>query len=126
MPTLVRYGEQIGAAVVSAGPDGGEPVRTVISLEELPAFVSEAGNPRNERRIQVVEVSTPCELLAGGLTFVDTPGVGGLGSAHGAITMAALPMADALLFVTDASQELTAPELEFVRRAASDVPTSSA
>ena len=121
-PTLVRYGEQAGATVVADDPEADEQIRTDISLEDLPAFVSEAGNPRNERRIQVVEVTIPCSLLAGGLTFVDTPGVGGLGSVHSAITMAALPMADALLFVTDASQELTAPELEFVRRARERCP----
>jgi hypothetical protein len=121
-PTLVRYGEQAGAAVVYAAVDGEEPARAEISLEELSSYVSEAGNPRNERRIQVVEVALPCELLAGGLTLVDTPGVGGLGSAHGAITMAALPMADALVFVTDASQELTAPELDFIHRARERCP----
>jgi hypothetical protein len=121
-PTLVRYGAEARAVVVTDGADGGDPVRTDIALDELPAYVSEAGNPRNERGIRVVEVSIPCDLLAGGLSFVDTPGVGGLGSRHGAITMSALPLADALLFVTDASQELTAPELEFVRQARERCP----
>ena len=41
--------------------------------------------------------------------LVDTPGVGGLGSAHGAATMAALPSADAVLLVSDAAQEYTGP-----------------
>ena len=36
---------------------------------------------------------------------------------HGAATMAALPTADAVLLVSDASQEYTAPELEFLRQA---------
>ena len=39
------------------------------------------------------------KLLATGLVLVDTPGVGGLGSAHGAATMSALPTADAVLLV---------------------------
>ena len=56
-------------------------------------------------------------VLAGGLEIVDTPGVGGFHSVHGAATMAALPSADAVLLVSDASQEYTAPELEFVRQA---------
>ena len=46
--------------------------------------------------------------------LVDTPGVGGLGSAHGAATMSALPSADAVLLVSDAAQEYTGPELEFL------------
>ncbi len=41
---------------------------------------------------------------------------------HGAATMAALPSADAVLLVSDASQEYTAPELEFLRHAASVCP----
>ena len=45
------------------------------------------------------------------------PGVGGLGSAHSAATIGALPMADAVVFVSDASQEFTGPELEFLQTA---------
>ena len=59
----------------------------------------------------------PSSILAGGLEIVDTPGVGGFNSVHGAATMAALPSADAVLLVSDASQEYTAPELEFVQQA---------
>ncbi len=57
-----------------------------------------------------------------GLEIVDTPGVGGFNSVHGAATMAALPSADAVLMVSDASQEYTAPELEFLRQAITDLP----
>jgi hypothetical protein len=59
----------------------------------------------------------PRHLLQAGLEIVDTPGVGGLNSVHGAATMSALPTADAVLLVSDASQEYTAPELEFLSRA---------
>ena len=56
-------------------------------------------------------------MLRTGLCLVDTPGVGGLESAHGIITLSALDLAEAVLFVTDAGTELTAPELEFLKRA---------
>jgi hypothetical protein len=49
--------------------------------------------------------------------LVDTPGMGGLGAGHAAATLAFLPYADALFFVSDASCELSAPEVEFLRRA---------
>ncbi|WP_181784126.1 Isoniazid-inducible protein iniA, partial [Pseudonocardia pini] len=65
----------------------------------------------------------PRSLLAGGLVLVDTPGVGGLGSAHGAATTAALPTADAVLLVSDAAQEYTGPELDFLRAAMELCPT---
>jgi hypothetical protein len=57
-----------------------------------------------------------------GLVLVDTPGVGGLGSVHGAITAAALPMADGVLFLTDASQEFSEPEMTFLKQAVSMCP----
>ena len=65
----------------------------------------------------------PRELLRGGLVLVDTPGMGGgLNAAHAAITLRALAGADGVVFVTDASQELTAHELDLVRRAAGLCP----
>lgn len=116
-PTVIRFGEDHVACVVREAPDDGEPTTEAISFDDLPVYASESGNPRNERRLRTVEIGMPSDVLAGGLELVDTPGVGGLGSAHGAITMAALPMADALIFVTDAGQEMSAPELEFLERA---------
>jgi predicted GTPase len=59
----------------------------------------------------------PHPFLERGLTLVDTPGIGGLNAAHAAATLAFLPVADALVFVTDASAELTGPELEFLASA---------
>jgi hypothetical protein len=59
----------------------------------------------------------PRRLLEGGLVLVDTPGVGGLGSAHAAASLAAIAMADAVLVVTDAAQELTRSELDFIQHA---------
>jgi replication fork clamp-binding protein CrfC len=64
-----------------------------------------------------VEVRLPRKLLSGGLVLVDTPGVGGLGSTHATASLAAASLADALLFVTDASQELTRSELDFLEQA---------
>jgi len=64
-----------------------------------------------------VEIHLPRQLLAAGLVIVDTPGVGGLGSAHAAASLAAIAMADAVIFVTDASQELTRSEVDFVFQA---------
>jgi predicted GTPase len=125
-PTAVRYAEQPKAAVLLKAPeddDAGdnderpEPIREEIPIEKVAEYVTEAANPANERRVQSVEVSIPRKLLADGLVIVDTPGVGGLGSAHSAATIGALPLADAVMFVSDASQEFTAPELEFLQTA---------
>src|SRR5204862_6106589 len=79
-------------------------------------------NPQNEKQLVSVEVGIPREVLATGLVLVDSPGVGGLASAHTAATYAALPFADAVLLVTDASQEFTAPEIDFLRTARAACP----
>ncbi|HET9141421.1 dynamin family protein [Actinophytocola sp.] len=122
VPTVVRHAEEPGAVLVrSAGPDGPFE-RTPIPLERLAEFAAESGNPGNRERLTQIEVGLPRAVLAGGLELVDTPGVGGLNSVHGAATMAALPSADAVLLVSDAAQEYTAPELEFLRQAMAVCP----
>lgn len=123
--TTVRYGATPEATVLLPAPGtvgrGERPetlVRTPIPLDALAEYVSERGNPSNVRGIAGVDVALPRRLLTGGLALVDTPGVGGLESVHSLMTIAALPTAHAMLFVTDASQEFTAPELRFLRQAA--------
>ncbi|MEV4347417.1 dynamin family protein [Actinoplanes sp. NPDC049596] len=69
-----------------------------------------------------VEVRLDRRLLGAGLAIVDTPGVGGLDSAQGNVTLALLPTAGAALLVTDAAQELTAPEVDFLRRTVERCP----
>ncbi len=114
VPTVVKYAETTAAALVREGESEHSTERTAVPATQLAQHVSEAGNPGNKALISYAEVGLPRKLLSGGLVLVDTPGVGGLGSAHGAATMSALPSADAVLLVSDAAQEYTAPELEFL------------
>ena len=128
VPTVVRYAAEPVLTVVRRqdGPGDGPPVEHRATQDDVPlhalseavaAHVAEAHNPGNRQKLHHVEVGVPRNLLNAGLELVDTPGVGGLNSVHGAATMAALPTADAVLLVSDASQEYTAPELEFLRQA---------
>ena len=117
VPTAVAFATARRAVAWYATDDGDGARSEVIAVDGLAEFVSEIGNPSNERRLGLVEVGVPSPILEPGLILVDTPGVGGLGSAHGAVTIAALPTADAVLLVTDAGQELTAPEIRFLANA---------
>lgn len=122
VPTAIRYGDPPAAAVLlDPGDDGSdaarEPIREDIPVDQVARHVTEAADVTGDRRVSSVEVTLPRKLLSDGLVIVDTPGVGGLGSAHSAATIGALPMADAVVFVSDASQELTGPELEFLQTA---------
>ncbi|HEV2779048.1 MAG TPA: dynamin family protein [Actinophytocola sp.] len=85
-----------------------------IDLPELINWVSAAHElPAGELPPRYVEVDGPVELLAK-LSIVDTPGVGGLDSAHGELAKEAAASATALLFVVDASAPFTTGELSFL------------
>ncbi len=124
--TLVRWGEQPSAIVrrkAESGVAGDPPITQTITISEVNDWVSEIGNPGNHKRVDRVEIIVPSPLLKQGLVIVDTPGMGGLGAGHAAATLSFLPFADGLIFVSDASAELSAPEVEFLRRASELCPT---
>lgn len=123
VPTVVSHARDRTAVAYRRGDDGIELVGETIDPVDIALFVSEAGNPANAKSLVHVELGCPAPILAGGVVLVDTPGVGGLESAHGAVTIAAMTDADAVVFVTDASQEMTAPELAFLRHAHELCPT---
>ncbi|HEX6358430.1 dynamin family protein [Actinophytocola sp.] len=116
VPTFVRHGEKAGAELWRDGD-----TREAIELADVRRHVVESSD--GEPRVGGVEVRIPRALLATGLVLVDTPGIGGLGSAHAAASLAAISLADAVLFVTSAAQELTRSEMEFLRRARTMCPT---
>jgi dynamin family protein len=113
--TTVRHGATPGATVHRR--DDGVAVAETIAPDDLARWVTERGNPDNRLNVEQVEVRLPHPMLEQGIMLIDTPGIGGLNAAHAAATLAFLPVADALVFVTDASAELTAPELEFLAAA---------
>ncbi len=123
VPTYVRNGPQPQAHLLY---DGEPPRREPIDLADVRRYVVEAergADPVAVQRVAGVEIRLPRKLLERGLVLVDTPGVGGLGSVHAAASLAAVSAADAVIFVTDASQELTRSELDFVRQARRLCPT---
>jgi len=121
VPTEVRYGETASAAVLvpqDGAPSADGPAtagRRPVGLEEIAGYVSAKGNAGNRMRLLGAEVRVPRQILADGLVVVDSPGVGGEHSAHELATLVSLGSADAMLLVTDASQELTESELRFLR-----------
>lgn len=117
VPTSVGYAPEPDAWVTLQPDEDAPPQRQRIALEELATYVSESGNPGNERKIVNAEVVLPRELLKGGLRLVDSPGVGGLDSTNALATLSALSSAHAVLLVSDASQEYTEPEVQFLKHA---------
>jgi replication fork clamp-binding protein CrfC len=121
--TTVVYAEQPSAQIVVADGGGGEDAVDVPVADlrtDLRRAAQAAGRP-----VLRIDVAAPSPLLKGGLMFIDTPGVGGQGQPHLSATLGLLPDADALLFVSDASQEFTEPEMRFLRQAVEICPVGA-
>ncbi len=101
----------------------GTPVVEEIPLEDIWRYASERGNPANHLQVDIVHVGLPSQVLAAGLTLVDSPGGGALRGGVAEASLSFLPYADALIFVTDASAEFSAPEVRFLREALEVCPT---
>ena len=100
----------------------GEAHATEAEFDDARALATVAGNPRNEQNVRAVQLAADSPLLRA-LNLIDTPGVGGLDSGHGALTIQSLRSADALLFVTEAGAQFRSAELSFLRRASARVDT---
>jgi len=124
LPTVVGHAEQPTARLVVANPDGADPDPAAVDPAELQQDLRRhpaAGG----RKVLRVEVGVPSPLLRNGLTFIDTPGVGGHGQPHLSATLGLLPDADAMLMVSDASSEFTEPEMRFIRQALEICPVAA-
>ena len=126
MVTTVTYGDQERVTVVVDDPDApmtndadGAPtipqLEQTISRAQIRDYVTEQGNPRNRRRARLLLIELPNDKLRDGLTFVDTPGVGGLNTEHTRVTYAYVTSADVVLFVLDALTVANTEELDFVK-----------
>lgn len=83
-------------------------------VSALADYVTEQGNPNNEKQVSTVEVEVPSSFLRRGLYLIDTPGVGSAHQENTATTYAFLPEADAVIFVTSVESPLTEAELSFL------------
>ncbi|QIS23250.1 dynamin family protein [Nocardia terpenica] len=110
VPTLLAHGPQPVAELVLAGPGGAvEGRRITVPLTEIHGSI-------HRERASRLEIRMPNPLLADGIVLIDTPPVGGHGTAGAAAVLGLVPTADAVLVLSDASAELTEPEVEFLRQ----------
>lgn len=128
VPMEVAYGDPPSATLFlstdRAGvTDSDDVVTRDIPIDDLARFVGRETGEVDGRQVVGARARLPRRLLQSGIVFVDTPGTGGAGSVHTVRTVAALQTADAVLFVSDASSEFTAPELAFLRQALTACPT---
>jgi len=117
VPTSVRYADKPSLKSYTLTDDGERVEERELPLGSLPQLVTERADPADQRRQRYAEVGVPHRMLRSGMVLVDTPGVGGLDSAHGFLALGALRRAQGVCFVTTAAQELTGAELDFLRTA---------
>jgi len=87
-----------------------------VGLSELTEWITEQGNPGNQRKIDLAEVQLPAELLRRGAFFVDTPGLGSAVIENTDTTNRFLPQIDALVLVTSFEFPLSQEEILFLGR----------
>lgn len=90
------------------------PLSRPIDVSEIRQWATDDGGAETGPPVRAVRVGLPRTLLSSGLVLVDTPGIGGLRSPQGAATVRLADQADGVLFVSDASQEYTQSELDYL------------
>ncbi|WP_031077783.1 dynamin family protein [Streptomyces sp. NRRL S-118] len=121
VPILVGHATTPRAALITSVE--GE-ATTPADPREVAAFSTQGADGAG-RKLAAIEVGLPRTLLSTGLVLVDSPGLGGgFSSAQAAAAMRAVSLADAVLVVSDASQEYTAAEIDFLRHVIRTCPNT--
>jgi GTPase SAR1 family protein len=108
--TIMKYG---GALRINVRFNDGTVVE--IKPESLPEYITERGNPRNEKEVSDVVIDYPSPYLRGGVQIIDTPGVGSVYEHNTDVAYQYLPKSDATLFLLSVDQPLSKAELDFLR-----------
>ncbi|MCG9969000.1 dynamin family protein [Pelotomaculum terephthalicicum JT] len=108
--TLIQYGEKISVKVTFS--DGGAAEAT---LDDLPLYVTEEGNPCNEKNVKLVHLEYPSPYLNDGVVLIDTPGVGSVYRNNTDETYNYLPKVDAAIFLLSSDQPISQSELDFLK-----------
>jgi small GTP-binding protein len=86
-----------------------------ISAAELAEYVTERGNPSNERGVSAALVRSPAPLLSTGLRLIDTPGVGSVHIHNTETAYSFIPHVDAAVFLVTADPPVSQAELQFLK-----------
>ena len=116
VPTIVRYGMRTAARLRFEGG------WTDIPISEVVDYVSEEKNPENAKHVAGLEIFVPAPLLATGMCFVDTPGLGSVFTGNTTATQAFIPHIDAALVVIGADPPLAGEELGLVEAVSKHAP----
>ncbi len=108
--TVIEYGRVIEVKVFFL--NGTE---QTIPVELLHEYVTEKGNPKNEKNVAEVLIRYPSEYLKDGVRLIDTPGVGSVYQHNTDVAYEYLPRSDATVFLISVDQPLSKAEVDFLR-----------
>ena len=109
--TVLKYGPREKLTILRKGTSLPEEV----PISKIAEYVTEKGNPANEKEVTCASLELPVQFLRRGLEFVDTPGIGSAIEANTATTYDFLPRSDAVVFVTSVDTPLTSAETDFLQ-----------
>ncbi len=109
--TVLSHGEWLAVTVAF---QNGE--RREVPPEALWDYVTEKGNPRNEKGVAEVWIAYPSDWLKSGVRLVDTPGIGSVYRHNTDVTYRFLPKADAVLFLLSVDQPVGQAEYDFLKK----------
>jgi len=115
IPTVCRHGQRRTAWVVERR-DG------VLRRREVSAYESRAAQEGGWPEAVAAEIEIPSGTIADRIELIDCPPASGRRGAHAASVEAGCA-ADVVLFVTDATQPLTEPEVQLLQALDGRVPT---
>lgn len=125
VPTFIQYGEVAKIVIQYQGDRPADEFTGASTAERsafLADFVTEKANPKNKLGVAEVQVYLPAPILAGGVVFIDTPGVGSTYRHNTLTTLNFLEQCDAALFLVSADPPITEAELAFLRQVNEKVP----
>ncbi|HCA26940.1 MAG TPA: dynamin [Betaproteobacteria bacterium] len=108
--TILSYSDRLTIQVVYQNDQ-----QASIDAENLWEYVTEKGNPKNEKEVREVQVGYPSAWLKNGVRLVDTPGIGSVYQHNSAVTYSFLPKADAVLFLLSVDQPIGQAEYDFLK-----------
>ncbi|MBQ4649327.1 MAG: dynamin family protein [Firmicutes bacterium] len=109
--TTIEYGEKAATVHFSNG------IIKEISFDEMSSFINEQENQDNHLGVSQVALYCPADFLAGGMTFVDTPGVGSVHQKNTDEAYSYVKESDAVIFMLSVDSPINQIEIDFLKNA---------
>lgn len=109
VPTRIVHAEEPSLTVWFS-----EAPKKKLEIAHLREFATEQQNPGNTKHVVRLVLALSSARLRGGVTFVDTPGLGSLATSGATETLAYLPKCDLGVVLIDAGSTLTAEDLQTI------------